>query len=293
MAYTEEKKKNFWRKLRDKYRLSIYNTSNFEEVFTINLSRLNVFVVLGSMVIIVTFLVTASFVYTPLKEMIPGYPDGKVTQQLILNQIKLDSIEQQLKLKQQYIDNLKIILSGGQPKNYISKTKNDTNIVKGNLDFKKSREDSMLRAQIEEEERFAVNMKEPESSNMKDIHKIKFFPPVTGIVTGNFNPEKNHLAVDIVGKKDQAIASVLDGYVVFAGSTQETGNVIYIQHKNNILSVYKHVKDIKVKQGEFVKQGEVIATMGNTGEITSGPHLHFELWYNGIALNPIDYISFE
>jgi len=101
------------------------------------------------------------------------------------------------------------------------------------------------------------------------------------------------LAVDIVGKENQAIVSILDVYVVFAATTQETGNVIYIQHQNNILSVYKHVKNIKVKQGEFVKQGEVIAVMGNTGEITSGPHLHFELWYNGVALNPIDYINFE
>ena len=136
------------------------------------------------------FIITAAFVYTPLKEMIPGYPDGKVTQQLILNQIKLDSIEHQLRLKQQYIDNLKIILSGGVPKKHIEKNKDDTNIIKGNLDFKKSKEDSILRAQIEEEERFAVNINQPANVNMNDIHKINFFPPVRGIVTGSFNRGK-------------------------------------------------------------------------------------------------------
>ncbi len=297
MDFKEEKKINFWQKLRNKYRLSIYNTSNFEEVFTINLSRLNVFIILGSAILIIAIIITGAFVYTPLKEMIPGYPDGKVAQKLVLNEIKLDSIEHQLLLKQKYIDNLKLILSGGTPDEYISDTTsiktNDTNNSDVKLEFKKSKEDSMLRAEIEKEERFSVNVNTSSKPKLTDIKNVQFFPPVTGIVTGKYSKEKNHLAIDIVGKKNQPIVSVLNGHVIFVGQTQETGNVIYIQHSNNLLSVYKHVKDIKVKQGEYVKQGEVIALMGNTGEITSGPHLHFELWHNGIALNPIDYINFE
>ena len=294
MVLKKENRRAFWQKLRDKYRLSVYNTTTYEEVFKINLSRLNVFAVLGSIIILTALIVITTIAYTPLKEFIPGFPDGKVTQQLVVNQIKLDSIENKLKLKEQYLKNLKTILSGGVPENFVkdSNQHKTKKIPTADLTFKKSKEDSLLRSQIESEDRYTLNAIHDKPKAVS-INTIDFFSPVKGIITNKYNTENNHLAIDVVSKEDSPIMAILDGNVVFTGYTKETGNIIYLQHKNNILSVYKHVKNTLVKQGDYIKKGKVIATMGNTGTITSGPHLHFELWNNGTPVNPEDYISFE
>ena len=294
MVLKKENRRAFWQKLRDKYRLSVYNTTTYEEVFKINLSRLNVFAALGSIIILTALIVITTIAYTPLKEFIPGFPDGKVTQQLVINQIKLDSIENKLILKEQYLNNLKTILSGGVPDDYVK----DSNLQKtkkvptADLNFKKSKEDSLLRSQIESEDRYTLNTIHDKPKAIS-INTIDFFPPVKGMITSKYKQNNNHLAVDIVSKENSPIMAILDGNVVFTGYTKETGNIIYLQHKNNILSVYKHVKNTLVKQGDYINKGKVIATMGNTGTITSGPHLHFELWNNGTPVNPEDYISFE
>ena len=290
----ENKNRGFWAKLRDKYRLSFYNTSTYEEVFKINLSRLNGFAAIGTIVILTAIIVTTTIVYTPLKEFIPGFPDGMVTQQLVVNQLKLDSIENKLKLKEQYLSNLKIILSGGTPNNYLQDNSDDnaTPTHTTELVHKKSKEDSLLRSQIESEDKYTLNTIR-NKPKVISINNIDLFPPVKGVITSKYDPENNHFAIDVVSKKNSPIIAVLDANVVFVGYTQETGNIIYLQHKNNILTVYKHVKNTLVKQGEFIKKGKAIATMGNTGTITSGPHLHFELWNNGTPVNPEDYISFE
>jgi len=294
MGVKKRNRRAFWQKIRDKYRLSVYNTTTYEEVFKINLSRLNVFVIIGSIVILTALIVTTTIAYTPLKEFIPGFPDGKISQQLVINQIKLDSIEGKLQLKEQYLNNLKIILSGGEPNNYVkdSSTSTSTTVSTADLSFKKSKEDSILRTQIESEDKYTLNTIN-NKPNISSINNIDFFPPLKGLVMSKYTPDKNHYAVDIVSKENSPIIAVLAGSVVFVGYTKETGNTIYIQHKNNILSVYKHVKNTLVKQGEYVKKGTAIATIGNTGIITSGPHLHFELWNNGIPVNPENFINFE
>jgi len=294
MVLKKGNRRAFWQKLRDKYRLSVYNTTTYEEVFKINLSRLNVFAALGSIIILTALIVITTIAYTPLKEFIPGFPDGKISQQLVVNQIKLDSIANKLKLKDRYLNNLKTILSGGIPNNYVkdSSLHKTNKIPTADLSFKKSKEDSLLRSQIESEDRYTLNTTNDKPKAIS-INTIDFFPPVKGMITSKYEPISHHLAVDIVSKEDSPIMAVLDGNVVFTGYTKETGNIIYLQHKNNILSVYKHVKNTLVKQGDYIKKGKVIATMGNTGTITSGPHLHFELWNNGRPVNPENYISFE
>jgi len=292
MGLKKGNRRAFWQKLRDKYRLSVYNTTTYEEVFKINLSRLNVFAALGSIIILTALIVITTIAYTPLKEFIPGFPDGKLSQQLVVNQIKLDSIENKLILKDRYLNNLKTILSGGVPDDYVKDSNTNNTIIPAEVNYKKSKEDSILRVQIESEDRYTLNTTTDKPKAIS-INTINFFPPVKGMITSKYEINNNHLAVDIVSKENSPIMAILDGNVVFTGYTKETGYIIYLQHKNNILSVYKHVKNTLVKQGDYIKKGKVIATMGNTGTITSGPHLHFELWNNGTPVNPEDYISFE
>ena len=292
MGLKKGNRRAFWQKLRDKYRLSVYNTTTYEEVFKINLSRLNVFAALGSIIILTALIVITTIAYTPLKEFIPGFPDGKLSQQLVVNQIKLDSIENKLILKDRYLNNLKTILSGGVPDDYVKDSNTNNTIIPAEINYKKSKEDSILRVQIESEDRYTLNTTNDKPKAIS-INTINFFPPVKGMITSKYEINNNHLAVDIVSKENSPIMAILDGNVVFTGYTKETGYIIYLQHKNNILSVYKHVKNTLVKQGDYIKKGKVIATMGNTGTITSGPHLHFELWNNGTPVNPEDYISFE
>ncbi len=296
MALKRAHTRFFWRKIKDKYRLTIYNTTTYEDVFNVNLSKLNVLVIFGTTITLTAVIVTTLIAYTPLKEFIPGYPDGKTNEQIILNQIKIDSIEYKLKIKEQYLENLKLILSGGVPKTYKTDSINKTTKKLTELNIKKSKEDSILRDQVEKEDKYSVISKELSEKNSKtenSINSLSFYPPVKGIVLEKFNSEKNHFAIDIVGKEKSPICSVLDGSVIFVGYTIETGNVIYIQHKNNILSVYKHIRNVSVQQGDYVLKGKAIASIGNTGKLSTGPHLHFELWENGIPLNPENYINFE
>ena len=287
-----QQKRSFWKRIRDKYRFAVLNENTYEEVFVMRLSRLNVFSALGVIVVLITIIVTSVIAYTPLREFIPGYPDGDLMQNMIENEAKIDSISIELDQKNKYLDNLKVILSGGVPENYVSDTKIDTTVNYNNIKIQKSKEDSILRKQIESEDKYLLSLTKVQRTEF-NLNQMDFIKPVSGIITSKFNIDKKHYAIDIVNKVNSPIVSVLNGHVVFIGSTLEAGNTIYIQHDNNILSVYKHLSSVNVKLGEFVKKGQVIAIIGNTGYETSGPHLHFELWINGQAINPEDYINFE
>jgi murein DD-endopeptidase MepM/ murein hydrolase activator NlpD len=287
-----QQKRSFWKKIRDKYRFAVLNENTYEEVFIMRLSRLNVFSALGVIVVLITLIVTSVIAYTPLREFIPGYPDGDMIQNMIENEAKIDSISIELDRKNKYLDNLKVILSGGVPENYVSNTPRDTSVNYKKIKIPKSKEDSILRKQIESEDKYLLTLTKEHISDF-NLDQMDFIKPLSGIITSKFNLVKKHYAIDIVNKLNSPIVSVLSGHVVFIGSTLEAGNTIYIQHENNILSVYKHLSSVNVKLGEFVKKGQVIAIIGNTGYETSGPHLHFELWNNGQAINPEEFINFE
>ena len=287
-----QQKRSFWKKIRDKYRFAVLNENTYEEVFIMRLSRLNVFSALGVIIVLITLIVTSVIAYTPLREFIPGYPDGDMIQNMIENEAKIDSISIELDRKNKYLDNLKVILSGGVPENYVSNTPRDTSVNYKKIKIQKSKEDSILRKQIESEDKYLLTLTKEQISDF-NLDQMDFIKPLSGIITSKFNLAKKHYAIDIVNKLNSPIVSVLSGHVVFIGSTLEAGNTIYIQHENNILSVYKHLSSVNVKLGEFVKKGQVIAIIGNTGYETSGPHLHFELWNNGQAINPEEFINFE
>jgi murein DD-endopeptidase MepM/ murein hydrolase activator NlpD len=159
------------------------------------------------------------------------------------------------------------------------------------ISFTRSRQDSLLRAQIEGEEQFNIQVSQEMvlAGNPTTTH---FLPPTKGLIINRFNPEQNHFGVDLVTDINQPVLAVKEGTVIFANWTLETGYVIQIQHNNNFLSLYKHNAELLKRVGEFVNAGEAIAIVGNSGELTTGPHLHFELWQNGSPLNPESHILF-
>jgi murein DD-endopeptidase MepM/ murein hydrolase activator NlpD len=279
----------FFDKIRDKYRLSIYRDASYEEVLNLKLSRLNVFAFTGIATLIFLVIVVSLIAYTPLREFIPGYPDENTLRNIVLNAQRLDSLENELDRRDRYFDNMKLIISGKEPNNY--ENKEDTNVRYESISFDRSSEDSVIRQLFEEDNEYDLSVFS-RRGKISSISQLHFFPPVKGIVTNSFLTSANHYGTDIVSGADEAVKATLDGTVTMATWTLETGWVIQVQHNNNIISVYKHNEELLKRVGDYVKAGEPIAIIGNSGELTTGPHLHFELWYNGVALNPEDYISF-
>lgn len=284
------KRKRIFRKMRHKYRLIIYNEDSFEEVWAFKLSRLNVLSVIGLLAILIIVMVTLFIAFTPLREFIPGYPDSELRRTITLNAIKVDSLERKLVLRDQYFKNIHTIFSGGVPKS--AETPKDSVVDIGEVKFNKSEKDSLLRKKVEEEEKFnfaAMSNEKPVEANLS---QIIFFAPVKGIVTNSYSTTDGHYGTDIVTSGNEVVKATLDGTVILATWTLETGYVIQIQHDHNLVSVYKHNADLLKKTGDIVKAGEAIAIIGNSGELTTGPHLHFEIWNQGKPLNPEEFIVF-
>ncbi len=288
MAEKKDKPKILHR-LKSKYRLSIYNDESFQEVWFMRLSRLNVISFVGSIAIFLVIVVIVLIAFTPLREFIPGYPDGNTRRNIYINALKLDSLEREIQLWKNYYENINNILRGAEPQSIESKP--DPAKKYRELSFKRSAEDSLLRMQIEENEAFNLTVFENQTKS-KNINNILFFPPVKGVITNTFNMQQDHYGVDLVAKPNEAVLAVADGTVTLSTWTLETGYVIQIQHSDNLISVYKHNSKLLKRQGARVKAGEAIAIIGNSGELTTGPHLHFELWYNGNPVEPDKYIKF-
>ncbi len=281
----EEKKKARIEKLRNKYRLVILNDDTFEEKVSFKLSRLNV-VLLGILsAFVLIALTTLLIAYTPLREYIPGYASTKLKKQAIELASAKDSLENVVARQGLYVDNIRRILSGDTLQEELVA---DTNVTVSDraLEGDISEADSSLRAFADDEDNFNL----PTGSD--DISNFTFFAPVKGLISGEYDPRVNHQAVDVVAPKNTPIKACLEGVVLFAGWTVETGHVMIVQHTDNLISVYKHNSALLKSQGDIVQAGEAIAIIGNSGEQSTGPHLHFELWHNGIPVDPTNYISF-
>jgi len=289
METSNDKKRGRWRKLLHKYRLVVLNEESFEEVGFIRLSRLNIISIVGLLVALLVAVVYVTIAYTPMRELIPGYPDAMMSHNIRQNAMKLDSLERELAMRDQYFMNINSIVNGDRPEDFL----NDTAATTGGDEvvFTRSSNDSLLRQQVEAEEQFRLSVVD-EPAESKGLHDIHFFTPVQGIVTNPFNPVENHFGIDLVAGPEEVVKAALDGTITMATWTLETGYVIQIQHANNIMSVYKHNAELFKSVGLKVQAGDAIAIVGNSGELTTGPHLHFELWHNGVPLNPTDYIVF-
>ena len=283
-----ENKKKLINRLKSKYRLVIMNDDTLEEKASFNLRPLNVFVTIGLSIIFLIAITTILIAFTGLREYIPGYADMK-TQWRVYNLVmKMDSLENSIRSRDKFIFNIKNIISGSAEAAPAPKPINKENKYDTIHKLYKSPEDADLRKQIESRDPYTLS----ESKANNEMSSLLFFPPIKGTITNRFNPVKKHYGIDIVANANEPIKATLDGTVIFSNFTSETGYVIGIQHSNNILSLYKHNSALLKKAGDVVKAGEVIAIIGNSGELSEGPHLHFEIWYNSNAMNPQKFILF-
>ena len=286
------KTKKLITKLKEKYKLVILNDDTFEEKASFNASLWYLIIGAAAFAILFIFLTITTIKYTPLKEYIGGVTDASSKKEIMMGYAKIDSLQKLAQANDAYLKNLQDVISGNVGKNEVIKVANDVKKATDSivLNQKISKEEKELRKIIESEGQFDLNAEDNKPKS--GIASYAFFSPLKGQISDNFDYKKQHFGIDINTRKNENIKSTLEGSVVFSNFTSETGYVIIIQHGNNLISVYKHCSVLLKKAGSFVRAGEVIAVVGNTGELSTGPHLHFELWYNGTAVNPTEYIAF-
>ncbi len=286
----KKQKKNLRKKLTYKYRLVILNDDTLEEKLSFKLNRLNVYILSGVFAVSLIVLTTLLIALTPLKEYIPGYASTEYKRKVLKLETEIQQYDKQLKANQKYIVNIKNILNGNIADLNANPTSKDTATKKvaiEDLPLEASAKETEFRDKIEEQDRFSIFEKATKKT------EIVFFAPLKGQITQGYNSKEKHYAIDIAVPKDTPVKAIADGTVIFADFTPNTGNVLILEHKQGYLSVYKHNATLFKEQGDLVKSGEVIANAGSTGSLTSGTHLHFELWSDGYPIDPTKFIEFE
>jgi murein DD-endopeptidase MepM/ murein hydrolase activator NlpD len=289
MTEQQNKKSKFLKRIYHRYRLVVMNDETFEENFSLRLTPLGLFILLGSVTIIMVMIVTSLIAFTPLREYIPGYADAGMRRNLVRITLKSDSLEQSLIEQNAFMQNVGNVLRG-DIKSDSAQNRPDKNKEYSKLKTDASTNEENLRKNIESQDKYSLTYET--ETNKGGISNFSFFTPLKGVVSSSFKTSDRHYGVDILGPENEAIKTTLDGTVILATWSSETGYTITVQHSNNLISVYKHNSVLLKKAGDYVKAGEPIAIIGNSGEQTTGPHLHFELWYNGNPVDPQDYIVF-
>lgn len=287
MPDKSSRKKRFIRKLKNKYRLIVYNDTTLEQVWYMRISRLNVLSIFAPLLFILVILIVVLIAFTPLREFIPGYPDDNTRREIVHNALKVDSLEKVIITWDRYFDNVNNILTGKDPAP-IEETLPDTLLGRQSRASVLVGRDSLFRAQIEREEQFNLSIQDTK----KDIlDNMLFYQPVKGEVTDPFSPSDNHFGIHIATEPGTAVTSTLDGTVLATYWTLDEGYTIMIQHTDNLISVYKQVARSLTKTGDRVASGEAIAFMGTSTDTSGKIELHFELWHNGSPINPAIYIA--
>lgn len=281
-------KLSFWKRIRFKYKLSFINENTLEEVWSFRLSQLSVFISLGVFAFSLVAFTAFIIIMTPIRNYLPGYLDVEVRKEIVQNALRADSLERMIEIQNLYL-------------------KNVTGIISGTIELDSIREiDSLARVDADfeiprspEEEEYVKNFEQEEKYNLTVLNTnplpmdgLFFYKPVNGVISSHYQADIHHFGVDIAAASKESVLATLDGTVMYAGYDPNQGNVIQLQHKNGFVSVYKHNELLLKEPGEHVVAGEAIALVGNTGELSTGPHLHFELWYNGKPVNPEDFIVF-
>lgn len=283
-----EPNQKWFDRLKNKYRLVVLNDDTFEEKVSFRLSRLNVFVATGLSVITLISFTIVLIAFTPLREYIPGYSSTVLRRQAMENAVTVDSLRRVIANQERYVEIINGVVSGNLPE-YDTAQVVDASEV-DSIQRPPSREDTALRELVEQEDRY--NLFEEEISAKGGLANLAFFPPIKGLVSGRFDVSTDHYGVDIVAAENEPVLAVLEGTVLLATWSSEEGYVIALQHEQGLISLYKHNSVLLKTQGELVQAGEAIAIIGNSGHLSTGPHLHFELWNNGISVDPESYIVF-
>ncbi len=288
----KNKKKNtgFFKSLLSYYKVVVSSEDTFEERLSFRGTKINAIIVLFVYSVILISFTAAILFFTSLRELVPGYPSKELSNQIIFQAQTIESLEEQIQLNDQFMRSLKDVLLG----------KTNGIITKDSFKFEQSKtknfvpesisasiEDSLLRSYVEKQDRFNL------TKNELVIENKMFFTPIKGEITQAFNANDNHYAIDISADIGTPVKSILDGKIIFSEWSIETGYVIIIDHGDNIISVYKHNSKLLKSQNDFVQAGEVIAESGNDGSLSTGPHLHFELWKYGTPINPQPLLNFE
>ena len=278
-----------YKRLRNHYKLVILNIDTFEERFSFLLTPLNVIVLSGVTFLLISISAFALLGWTPLRYYLPDYAEEvRVRKLAIETALKADSMELELSQRDEYINNIRLLVEGRVDTSaYDASALIEVDPLE--IEYTRSPEDSLLRKEIERDDLLNLNP----SFNRDSKTAYLLFPPIKGTVMDRFNVQRNHFGVDVAAPKDASIKAVDDGTVIIASYTAETGYILQVQHDNDLISVYKHNSSLLKKEGDKVRAGEPIAIIGETGEYSSGPHLHFEMWRNGIPLNPETFFSFE
>ncbi|MDR0536990.1 MAG: M23 family metallopeptidase [Tannerellaceae bacterium] len=281
-------RQSFWRRIRFKYKLSFFNEGTLEEVWSFRLSQLSAFAVLLAFALLLVAFTAFIIIKTPMKNYLPGYLDVEIRKGIIENALRADSLENIIYLQGKYLDNFTAILTGTMPIDSVLPF-DSMAIIGADYDIPRSRK----------EEEFVKDFEEAEKYNLMSISQNPakqemafFYKPANGVVSAAYDAGIGHYGVDLVAAPRESVMATLDGTVIYTGYDPHFGNIMALQHRNGFVSIYKHNELLLKRTGDNVVAGEAIALVGNTGALSTGPHLHFELWLKGNPVNPEEYISF-
>ncbi|MCB0557362.1 MAG: M23 family metallopeptidase [Lewinellaceae bacterium] len=279
--------------MRHTYRLVVMNNETFEEVGSYRLTLLNVYIFISTVLVVVAALVVFAVAFTPLKRYVPGYGEGGENREEVEQLYReVQDLKKELVAQEKYSTNIRKVLVGEveTAKDIIRANPTDTA-----EEVERSEEEEQLRQEVELQQ-VGQAAQRPRTANFSPrevpLEQMYFNAPVRGEISAGFMPDKKHFGLDVLAPKNTAVQAAMDGYIFFSDWTLETGNTIGIQHANNTITFYKHNSALLKKAGSFVKAGEAVAIIGNTGTLSDGPHLHFELWHKGNPVDPRDYIKF-
>ena len=277
------------KKSKQKYKVIVSDEETFEEIISLKTDNFQLFLLAFLYTILVIIFSTTIIFFTQVREYVPGYPSTDLLLAAAKITVKADSLERELALNDQFFSAIESVLRGDS-KETAQRLQEDSLIQN---DFKNAKivatipQDSILRAYVDNEDKFNL------TRNQLLIDSKNYYSPVKGVVTDGFDIESNHFAVDVSVDIGTPVKAILAGTVLFSEWSVETGHVILLDHGENLISVYKHNSKILKSQNENVKAGEVIAFSGEEGVLSSGPHLHFEIWKNGLPIDPETILSFE
>jgi murein DD-endopeptidase MepM/ murein hydrolase activator NlpD len=291
MPIFKAKRKRIAGKLRSKFRLVVMNDETFEEKFSLRLSPMNVLVFGGTIALSLITITLYLIAFTGIREYIPGYADVNMRRNLVNMTLRTDSLTYKMSAQDKYLANILELMNDKPDTTRPHRDNVEATLYDSIRHLERSEDDSILRSQIATGDRYELADNDQKAFS-SGIGSYSFFTPLKGTISSKFNPAQKHYGIDIVSGANEVIKSALDGTVVQANFTSEEGYVIAVQHSNNLVTIYKNNSALLKSVGDYIRAGEVIAVIGNATEAKNGPHLHFELWYNGSPVNPVDYISF-
>lgn len=272
-----------------RFRLAVIDDNTHQQLVTMRFTRTSIFITVTSVIVLLCAATYSIIAFTPVKTFIPGYPDARSKRAAIQNAITIDSLERVIFRWELYSENLRRVMEGEEPMKIDSLINMSRKAEGDKADANElARKDSLLREQVKEEEQFGISARTNRNLPIQGLH---FFTPLKGVVSQGYDPA-THPYIDITASAGSVVKATLDGTVIFAGWSDDTGHTIQIQHDGDIVSIYKHNDRLLKKAGDKVTAGSPIALVGNTGELTTGAHLHFELWHKGETVDPTRYIKF-